>query len=104
MKLVRIISKEDQDTGSFSNDFSDQITLPAYTQVALVNASMSLESMTIDVNSSNGLLKYKQKSTGTEQSVVLTPGKYGKQSFLAEVSRALNVVASQSESNPYGFQ
>ena len=90
MKLVRVLSKEDQATASFSNLFTDQITISPYSQVALINASLSLTTITVNVNSGNNTFTFKNTEGGDSYSVSLRVGDYSSTSFLTELNRAMN--------------
>jgi len=90
MKLVRVLSKEDQATASFSNLFTDQITISPYSQVALINASLSLTTITVNVNSGNNTFTFKNSDSGTQYTAALRVGDYSSTSFLKELNRAIN--------------
>ncbi len=89
MKLVRVLSKEDQATASFSNLFTDQITISPYSQVALINASLSLTTLTVDVTSANNSMSIKQASIPSV-TVTIPTGTYGSAAFVKLLSAALN--------------
>ncbi len=90
MKLVRVLSKENQATASFSNLFTDQITIPPYSQVALINASLSLTTITVNVNSGNNTFTFKNSDRGTQYTAALRLGDYSSTAFLTELNRAIN--------------
>lgn len=90
MKLVRVISTEGQDTANFSNLFTDQIKIDPYSQVALINASLSLTTITLNVNSSNNTFTFKNSDRGAQYTATMRNGDYSKTTFLNEINRAMN--------------
>jgi len=99
MKLVRVISKDNQATASFSNLFTDQITIDPYSQVALINASLSLTTITVNVNSGNNTFTFKNTFTGNSYTASIRVGDYSRNSFLTELNRAINSQVAFDNSN-----
>ena len=97
MKLVRVISKDSQDTANFANLFTDQITIDPYSQVALINASLSLTTLTIDVTSANNTFSIQNSRAGGQLPVSLKAGTYSDQGFLNELNRAMNTATATIE-------
>ncbi len=106
MKLVRVLSKEDQSTASFSNLFTDQITIPPYSQVALINASLSLTTITVNVNSGNNTFTVRNSDGDTfaDIPVNLRVGDYGIAQFLRELNRAINSVLTFTNQKNYQWK
>jgi len=95
MKLVKIISRNDQDTGLFSVDFREPLNLKPMTKVALVNASFSIDSRQILVDDNNNTLQFKRKDSEDYFDVVIPTGSYTQLGFRRVLLQALSVVQTQ---------
>ena len=99
MKLIRVSSTQTQDTGHFSNEFSEAIVLPKQSQIGLINASLAMSSKSIHITGSNNTFTYKTKggSTVTARTVTLTPGKYTLQDAMIELHKQMNSVLTYTD-------
>ena len=90
MRLLRIKSQVDQNTGHFSNNFKTPVKIEPFSQIALVNAVLALDSRLMTVSSSNNTMSFTRKNNGSVSSVVIPIGSYSTKSFLTTFSTALN--------------
>lgn len=94
MKLIRIASA-DQLTGLFSNEFSEAITLPPQSKIALLNGVFAMNSKSIYVPS-DATITFKPKNGVDEVTATLLSGYYTQTSLLTAVTQIMNYALPQS--------
>ncbi|MDF1853374.1 MAG: hypothetical protein P1U85_21230 [Verrucomicrobiales bacterium] len=92
MKLVRIKSTVEDNTGFFSNEFKTPIKIEPNSKISLVNAVMNLDSKVIDVNNTNNTFSFQRKNAGQVSQVNIAVGKYSVQGFINLLKREMNKV------------
>ena len=108
MKLIKIISRDDQDTGMFSVDFREPFNLKPMSKVALINASFSMDTRQIVVTSNNNIFTYKRKDTEPVLNVEIATGSYTQTGFRRALLQALSEVQTAitggADNNDTNFQ
>lgn len=94
MKLIRIASA-DQLTGLFSNEFSEAITLPPQSKIALLNGVFAMNSKSIYVPA-DATITFKPKNDVDEVTATLLSGYYTQTSLLTAVTQIMNYALPQS--------
>lgn len=94
MKLIRIASA-DQLTGLFSNEFSEAITLPPQSKIALLNGVFAMNSKSIYVPS-DATITFKPKNGVDEVTATLLSGYYTQTSLLTAVTQVMNYALPKS--------
>lgn len=91
MKLLKIVSKVNQDTGYFTSSFNEQIDVTPNSQVALINMSYASDALNIVVDNTNNTFQFRIKNTATLNDVTLTNGAYIQSNFLDMLTRQMNL-------------
>lgn len=101
MKLIRIAS-QDQLTGLFSNEFSEAITLPPQSKIALLNGVFAMDSKSIHIPPSSAILFTIKGLTPTTFTANIPSGYYTQTSLMQMLDEKLNFAVAYGElaSNP----
>ena len=101
MKLLRIAS-QDQLTGLFSNEFSEAITLPPQSKIALVNGVFAIAAKSISVPN-NCIVSYTPKDGVDDVNVTVSQGYYTQESLRAYLEKNLNFALASGVMAPVCF-
>lgn len=88
MKLIRIASNN-QLTGFFNNEFSEAITLPPHSKVALLNGVFAMDSKSIFVPTES-TITFQPKATAVEETATLPAGFYTRTTLLSTLQQVMN--------------
>lgn len=101
MKLIRVASP-DQLTGLFSNEFSEAITLPPHSKIALLNGMFAMNSKSINVPTET-TISFIPKVGADETTVTIPQGYYTQESLRLYLERELNFTLKESVMTPVCF-
>ena len=90
MRLLRLKSKSNDNTGHFQNTFRTPIRIDPYSEIALVNAVIALDARLIVVSSSNNKMSFTRKDSGSTSNVVVPPETYSTRTFIKALDTAMN--------------
>lgn len=96
MKLLRIAS-QDQLTGLFSNEFSEAITLPPQSKIALLNGVFAMDSKSIHIPPSSAILFTIKGSAPTTFTATIPSGYYTQTSLMQMLDEKLNFAVAYGE-------
>ena len=88
MKLIRIASNN-QLTGFFNNEFSEAITLPPHSKIALLNGVFAMDSKSIFVPTES-TITFQPKATAAEVTATLPAGFYTRTTLLSTLQQVMN--------------
>ena len=90
MKLLRIVSGDNQKTGFFSNEFSEAIEIPPDSRIALLNGAFNISAASIQVGS-DATISYTVKDNQTPASTLTIPAQlYTQTAMLTALTQLLN--------------
>ena len=95
MKLLRVVSKENDLTSFFSNEFSEAIEIPPHSKVALINALFNIDSKSIYIPT-DSVFTFTLKNGGDDVTVSIPSGYYTSQSIVSSVEEKLNTAIDKT--------
>jgi hypothetical protein len=95
MKLLRVVSKENDLTSFFSNEFSEAIEIPPHSKVALINALFNIDSKSIYIPT-DSVFTFTLKNGGDDVTVSIPSGYYTSQSIVSTVEEKLNTAIDKT--------
>ncbi len=101
MKLIRVASS-DQLTGLFSNEFSEAITLPPHSKIALLNGMFAIDTKSIFVPADT-TISFSPKGDVDAVTATLPAGYYTQTSLTSTLTQAMNYALPQSVMHPQCF-
>ena len=88
MKLIRVQSNPNDNTGFFSNEFNEPITLEPNSTIALINGTFALNALNLDLQTST--IKFKTKDTNDLRTAIIPAAKYTQHSLLEVINKVMN--------------
>lgn len=105
MKLIKLTSEEELTKSVFTNNLAYPLTMPADSEIALKSLSFQFDSPEFTVDLDNNTFQFLTADNGTLRNVVLTPGVYKTNDFIAEIETKMNnAVMSDIDNVDVGFQ
>jgi hypothetical protein len=95
MKLLRVVSKENDLTSFFSNEFSEAIEIPPHSTVALINGLFNVDSKSIYIPT-DSVFTFKLKQNGDGITVSIPSAYYTSQSIISTVEEKLNTAIDKT--------
>jgi len=97
MKLIRLISSEENSTTAFENTFYEDIFIEPKSKIGLVNLSLTISDQNIDVNNTNNTFSFKTANARGERTVALTEGSYSQEGLVSELFKQMNSVLDATD-------
>tara|TARA_R110002073_G_scaffold203961_4_gene363803 strand:- start:143 stop:1603 length:1461 start_codon:yes stop_codon:yes gene_type:complete len=101
MKLIRIASS-DQLTGLFSNEFSEAITLPPQSKIALLNGMFASDSKSISIPVGT-TISFSPKNSVSAVSATLPEGNYSQTTLITTLRQLMNQALPRATMNTVCF-
>jgi hypothetical protein len=95
MKLLRVVSKENDLTSFFSNEFSEAIEIPPHSTVALINALFNVDSKNIYIPT-DSVFTFTLKDGGDDITVSIPSAYYTTQSIISVIEENMNTAIDKT--------